>query len=214
MQTITTPLPREKIGEIKIYENGEPLVTIPESKKLVLLHEHKYLSPLLRTSVRDRLVQGANSLPEGYKLLVVTAYRPITMQQELYRNRLWQMAKAYPFQMIFLHWKWKRMVRQYTAPPGGSSHQCGAAVDVTILDIENKRLDMGTSFNDFGEKVHTHSTLISDEQKKNRAMLFELMTNVGFANYPLEWWHYSYGDRMWAAYNEKERCFYGPLYEK
>jgi len=211
MQKITTPLPREKIREIEIRENGEPLVAITESEKLILLREHKYLSPLLRTSVRDRLVQAANSLPDGYKLLIVTAYRPITMQRELYRNRLRQMAKAHPFQMIFLHWRWKRIVRQYTSPPGGSSHQCGAAIDVTILDKDGNRLDMGTSFNDFGEKVHTYSSLISDEQKKNRMMILELMAGVGFVNYPMEWWHYSYGDRMWAAYSGEKECFYGPL---
>ncbi len=213
MQSITAGLSREEIKKIPIEENSEPLVVIPESEKLMLLHEHKYLSPVLRTSVRDLLVKAAHNLPEGYKLLVVTAYRPISMQRELYRNRLWQMAKAYPLHMLFLYTRWRRIVRQYTAPPGGSSHQCGAAVDVSILDKDGNCLDMGTSFTDFGEKVHTSSPLVSEEQKKNRAMLLELMTGAGFVNYPLEWWHYSYGDRMWAAYGGKEKCFYGPIQE-
>jgi D-alanyl-D-alanine dipeptidase len=24
------------------------------------------------------------------------------------------------------------------------------------------------------------------------------MTEAGFVNYPLEWWHWSYGDKYWA----------------
>ncbi|HWC57907.1 MAG TPA: M15 family metallopeptidase [Candidatus Paceibacterota bacterium] len=211
MQHITTGLPLEAIKKVIIEENNEPLVQIPEGEKIKLMHEHKYLSPLLRKSAYDLLVKAADKLPEGYKLLIVTAYRPVSMQRELWKNRLWQMAKSYPFQMIFRYKKWRKTASQYTAPPGGSSHQCGAAVDLTILDKDDNRLDMGTSFTDFGKKVHTNSNLVSDEQKKNRRMLLDLMAEVGFVNYPLEWWHYSYGDQMWAAYSGKGKCFYGSI---
>ncbi len=211
MQQITTGLPLTEIKRIKIQENGESLVSIPENDKLILLHEHKYLVPFLRKSVCERLVEASNSLPEGYKLLVITAYRPITMQKKLWRNRLWQMAKAHPFQMIFQHRKWRKTAAQYTAPPGGSSHQCGAAVDLAVLDSNGNRLDMGTSLTDFGKKVHTNSLLVSEEQIKNRKMLLDIMQKAGFINYPLEWWHYSYGDRTWAAYSKKDQCFYGPI---
>jgi D-alanyl-D-alanine dipeptidase len=30
-------------------------------------------------------------------------------------------------------------------------------------------------------------------------------------NYPAEWWHYSYGDRMWAAYSNRRTAIYGVL---
>jgi len=212
MQQITIGFSKEEIKKVEVEENNEPLVPIPEGEKIKLLHEHTYLSPVLRKTACELLVKVAHNLPEGYKLLIVTAYRPISMQKEMWRNRLWQMAKAHPFQMIFQYWKWKKVASQYTAPPGGSSHQCGAAVDLTILDENDNRLDMGTSFTEFGKKVHTDSDLVSDEQKKNRKMLFNLMTEVGFVNYSLEWWHYSYGDRMWAAYRREKKCFYGPIY--
>lgn len=35
------------------------------------------------------------------------------------------------------------------------------------------------------------------------------MKKNGFVNYPNEWWHFCYGDRMWAAYSGKKTCFYG-----
>jgi D-alanyl-D-alanine dipeptidase len=209
--TITKALSVGKIREIKINENNESLVPIIETEKLILLKKHKFLMPLLRKSVSDLLTQASQNLPNGYKILVVTAYRPLWMQKKLWKNRLWQMAKKYPFKMVFNYPRWKREVRKYTSPPGGSSHQCGAAVDVTLLDNNNNRIDMGTTLTDFGEKVNTYSEQISPKQKENRKILYDTMTKVGFINYPLEWWHFSYGDRMWAAYSEKTECFYGPI---
>ena len=37
------------------------------------------------------------------------------------------------------------------------------------------------------------------------------MKNAGFANYPLEWWHFSYGDRLWAAYTNQKEAVYDVL---
>lgn len=102
-------------------------------------------------------------------------------------------------------------MNRYTSPPGGSSHQYGGATDVTIINPQGERLDMGTTLTDFGVKVHTENNLITDEQRKNRKVLYDAMTKAGFVNYPLEWWHYSYGDRMWAAYSRRSVCFYGPI---
>ncbi len=208
---ISKGLPVEEIRKIIIRENNEPLVEIMENDKIKLLQEHKYLSPYLRKSVRDRLISTSNTLPAGYTLLIVTAYRPLWMQKELWRRRLKQMAKAHPFKMIFQYKKWRKMAAQYTSPPGGSSHQSGGAVDLTVIDEKGNRLDMGTTLTDYGKKVHTENDLITQEQKQNRKILYDAMTEAGFVNYPLEWWHFCYGDRMWAAYTHRTECFYGPL---
>ena len=210
---ITTSLPREEIFKVPVHESGEPLVEIIENDKIKLLKEHAFLSPYIREGVLDVLIRASNNLPLNHKLLIVTAYRPISMQKKLWRNRLIQMAKRHPFKMIFRYKEWVNLASKYTAPPGGSSHQCGAAVDVTILDQNNERLDMGTSFTDFGSIVNTHTDLITEKQKQNRRMLYEVMTKAGFVNYPLEWWHYSYGDRMWAAYGRKTHALYGRIEE-
>ncbi len=47
------------------------------------------------------------------------------------------------------------------------------------------------------------------EQKQNRAILKNAMEKAGFKNYPHEWWHFCYGDRMWSAYSKQKECFYG-----
>jgi len=208
---ITKGLPLETIKKVNVEENQEELVEIKETPRLTLLSEHTFLDPRIRKSVANKLVQAANNLPDGYTLLLITAYRPIWMQRKLWRQRLWQMAKHEPFKMIFHFREWKRTAQRYTSPPGGSSHQCGAAVDVTVIDPKGNRLDMGTSLTAFGEKCNSWHDSLTDQQKTNRKLLYDAMIQAGFVNYPLEWWHYSYGDRMWAAYSNRAKCFYGPL---
>jgi len=208
---ITKGLPLEEIKKIVINETREPLVEITETERITLLKDHRYLDPRLRKSARDLLSTAANNLPAGHKLLVVTAYRPIWMQKELYRRREKQLAIKHPFLMIFQYPKWRKLVNRYTSPPGGSSHQYGGAADVTIIDPQGNRLDMGTTLTDYGIKVHTENDLITDEHRNNRKILYEAMIKAGFANYPLEWWHYSYGDRMWAAYTGRSECIYGRI---
>ena len=34
------------------------------------------------------------------------------------------------------------------------------------------------------------------------------MKKAGFVNYPPEWWHWSYGDRYWAAALNKKFAIY------
>ncbi len=208
---IITGLPVENIRKIIIEENNESLTKIIPNERILLLTEHKFLYPYLRKSVVEKLYKAGANLPNGYKILVVTAYRPISMQKKLWRQRLIQLAKRHPIMMVMNFRRWLNTARRYTSPPGGSSHQCGAAVDVTVIDEIGNRLDMGTTLTDFGKKVNTFCDEITSKQEENRKLLFEAMTMAGFVNYPLEWWHYSYGDRMWAAYTKKDKCFYGPL---
>lgn len=208
---ITKGLPLETIKKVRVLENNEGLVEVKETSRLKLLSEHKFLDPRLRKSTAELLLKAADNLPEGHTLLLITAYRPIWMQKRLWRQRLWQMAKHQPFKMIFNFREWKRTAQRYTSPPGGSSHQCGAAVDVTVVDSKGERLDMGTNLTAFGEKCNTWNDSMTSEQKANRKLLYDVMIQAGFVNYPMEWWHYSYGDRMWAAYSNRNECFYGPL---
>ena len=49
----------------------------------------------------------------------------------------------------------------------------------------------------------TDSQKISPEAQTNRKIMGDVLTKVGFVNYPTEYWHWSYGDRYWA-YHKKE----------
>jgi hypothetical protein len=91
--------------------------------------------------------------------------------------------------------------------------QKGAQDNVDALVCNGELVDMGTKPQALAEKkvVEMFSELITDEQKQNRTILREVMESVGFVWYPGEWWHYCYGDRMWAVYTEQKECFYGPI---
>ena len=89
-----------------------------------------------------------------------------------------------------------------------SGHSTGGAVDVTLFYC-GKEMDCGSSYLEFTAKTPTWSKELSYCQKHNRFILYNAMTQAGFVNYPLEWWHYCYGDKMYAAYKFEKQAFYG-----
>ena len=73
-----------------------------------------------------------------------------------------------------------------------SSHSRGSTVDVSLVELKtNKELDMGTPFDYFGIESHTFFKNISENQKSNRMILYNIMLDNGFKNYSKEWWHYT-----------------------
>jgi D-alanyl-D-alanine dipeptidase len=98
-------------------------------------------------------------------------------------------------------------------------HQTGGAIDVTLCDSKGLELNMGTKYAEFTDKTRTYplkddKLLINESELKNRTILYNAITSTGLLNYPMEWWHYSFGDRAWAAYSELKKCPYGCVNEK
>jgi len=76
-----------------------------------------------------------------------------------------------------------------------SGHSRGATVDLTLLRCEGGRceeLDMGTPFDFFDTRANTDSPLAGPTQRQHRQQLVAAMARHGFANYPMEWWHFTY----------------------
>jgi zinc D-Ala-D-Ala dipeptidase len=38
----------------------------------------------------------------------------------------------------------------------------------------------------------------------------EPLADIGYINYPAEWWHWSYGERYWAFQASHDSALYGP----
>lgn len=73
-----------------------------------------------------------------------------------------------------------------------SGHSRGSTVDLTLYDMKTeKEVDMGGTFDYFGEESHPDYKNITPEQYKNRMMLRQAMTNHGFEPLPTEWWHFT-----------------------
>ncbi|MFI3262048.1 MAG: M15 family metallopeptidase [Rikenellaceae bacterium] len=128
----------------------------------------------------------------GYDIELTYGYRSLSLQRELFEKNGGNKSK--------------------TADPnnGGGGHQTGGAVDLRLTKDGN-HIDMGGDFDEFNNKTATFSPHISNEQRAARKILYDAMTIEGFENYPNEWWHYCYGDRMWAAYSAKRKAIYGSI---
>jgi D-alanyl-D-alanine dipeptidase len=117
-----------------------------------------------------------------------------------------------------------REVSRYWAPPSTdparpSPHSTGGAFDLTLTWQDGEPLFMGGIFDDAsvishtdhfdGQKAAEAFSFSAEEARANRRLLFWVMTEAGFANYPDEWWHYSWGDQMWAAQTGAPAAIYG-----
>ena len=64
-------------------------------------------------------------------------------------------------------------------------------------------------FKDFAENEVKPLAQEVDETEHFPEETVAKMQKLGFANFPAEWWHFCYGDKMWAAYKSKKTAFYG-----
>jgi len=89
----------------------------------------------------------------------------------------------------------------------------GAAVDLTLIG-EHGPFDLGTPIDATPEQSNGacffDAANISREARTNRALLADVLTATGLANYPAEWWHWSFGDRYWAYLEDRDDALYGP----
>jgi D-alanyl-D-alanine dipeptidase len=121
-----------------------------------------------------RVAAAARS--EGYLLHVYDAYRPVRAT------------------LAMVDWT-ERTGQQHLLRDGyiasRSRHNLGLAIDLTLAGAATGLvLDMGTPFDTFSSDAHTANA--SGRALDNRRALRRLMEREGFANYPQEWWHYSY----------------------
>ncbi|CAA6815351.1 MAG: D-alanyl-D-alanine dipeptidase (EC [uncultured Sulfurovum sp.] len=73
-----------------------------------------------------------------------------------------------------------------------SGHSRGSTVDLSIIDLETqKALDMGSTFDFFGERSWLKYQQITAKQRANRMLLNALMLKHGFKAYAEEWWHFT-----------------------
>ena len=73
-----------------------------------------------------------------------------------------------------------------------SGHSRGSTVDLTLFDMTTeKEVDMGGTFDYFGELSHPDYTDITEEQYANRMILRDAMIKHGFRPLEEEWWHFT-----------------------
>lgn len=174
--------------------------------------EHpRYDGVYLRSEVAKRLQGAAENLDNIYKLVVRAGHRPIEVQKRIlvecaeeYREEHPEISEAEALE----HARTFVSDPDITLPP----HVCAAAVDVDVIDTEtDKLLDFGSKMNDDTEKSFLYYPDLTDTQKANRLMLTTAMLDAGFASCMPEWWHFSYGDQVWAWFYGEDSSLYSPV---
>jgi zinc D-Ala-D-Ala dipeptidase len=161
----------------------------------------------VRKSVADMIQKSQQLLPTGLFLLVRCGYRTPEVQDRQYRIDYEDLRREHP------SWSTERLdleIVKRTDPPDIGPHCTGGAIDLSLVDLHGKPLDMGTNMGEFTNKSFTYNNQLTIEQRTNRQILLDAMETVGFLNFPAEWWHFSYGDRDWAYVNETQ-AFYGQI---
>ncbi|NAS25853.1 dipeptidase [Herbidospora sp. NEAU-GS84] len=199
------------VGRTPIRECGEPLVDL---RAVPALRVDPRMAPTgpghahLRLGVVDRLVTAQTYLPPGLYFLVIEGFRPVALQKEYFDAHKDRLRAAEPGHDE--DWYHVRASR-YISPPDVAPHVAGAAVDLTLCDVDGAELWLGTEVNDTDtEHCHTASPSVTGEAADRRRMLSDALTSAGFVNYPTEWWHWSHGDRYWARVTDAEAARYGP----
>ena len=137
-----------------------------------------YDKPLcfLHKEAAQRLSRAVELLkPMGLRIKIWDGYRPVEAQ--------WRLFQHTPDPLYVSH------------PETGIRPHCrGIAIDLTLIDQEDRELPMGTAFDDFRPLAHHGNQDIGLEEQKNRLLLAGVMALAGFEHLGSEWWHYQLSD--------------------
>lgn len=151
-----------------------------------------------RPEVAKRLAKARALLPSGYHFIVRDAWRPAFVQAQIYFDFIVSFQRKHP------SWTRKRATEEtekFVANwkgPTASGHMRGAALDLRIVDVRGRRLPMRSSALTYQENAAPDHPRLSSRLRKNREMLRRVMFAAGFVNVHNEFWHFSYGDHIWA----------------
>ena len=152
-----------------------------------------YLAPtalLTREAAESLKAVSDEAMQMGYRLKIYDAYRPqcavdhfvrwaadvsdTTMRRYFYPD----VDKSLLFEQDYIMEK--------------SGHTRGSTVDLTLFDMTTeKEVDMGGTFDWFGNEIHPDYRGVTETQFANRMILRELMLRHGFKPLESEWWHFT-----------------------
>ena len=190
----------------------------------------------LRQGVRSRLLSAqvhltTLTLKDGgqpLRLAVFDAWRPLSVQAFMVHQAVKQECSRRgidsddPDQKDMLS-SVHEEVSRFWAPPSPDlctppPHSTGAAVDLTLMDANEEVLDLGGEIDAIGpESLPLHHAAEAAETPDGEAALFHerrcllhcVMTEAGFVRHPNEWWHFSFGDQLWAWTVNADHAIYG-----
>lgn len=205
-------------AELFIFESPHPYHKLGAPYQLSPVSSPYYL----RENVGDRLITANQYLQAEYphlRILVFDAYRPIEVQQFMVDHAFQQQLKVTGLTLELLSEQqrqqlWEEVYKFWASPSHDPAtpppHSTGAAVDVTLFDIVTvSALNMGSDIDEISPRSQPDYFAESSdptelEYHRNRQILKQVMTRAGFLQHLHEWWHFSYGDQMWAWLHNRQ----------
>ena len=223
-------------NKIPIKDNGDKLIAIPSYLNCLDPHPYSHLGApykdktsiwKLREEVVNRLLKVNDYLisKSSFYLLICDSWRPLEVQEFMFKRAFllecekseieasFKNRKSYPSILKKVEKFWAYPSFDSRCPP---PHSTGGALDVCLSDKQGNLVEMGSKVDqmdessnpDFYENIRNEEAIIWNSRRK---LLSEIMTKFGFAQHPNEWWHFSYGDQLWAWKNKKANALYGKI---
>jgi len=222
---------------IPIVENNEKLVQIPCNIDFISPHPYLALGApyknkvklwSLREGVVYRLIKANNYLQrlnKNYSLIIYDSWRPIEVQQFMYDYAFKYECKkrglnikvkdknSYPEIINDVEKFWAYPYSDENRPP---PHSTGGAIDLAIADNSGNLIDMGGEIDAMDESAHPDCYLYQNTEEAKiwnfrRMILRKVMIKFDFVQHPNEWWHFSYGDQLWAWSSKNKEAIYGKV---
>ncbi|WP_340066847.1 M15 family metallopeptidase [Ascidiimonas aurantiaca] len=203
------------VPSIWVRENHSPLVSLMDTNFNLIFEpsiskDYKYL---VREDILIKIGRISKQLNRQNKILIIrSAWRSYEHQKLLWDSKFIYFQKKHPEKSNI---EIKDIISYFIAPPTMSMHATGGAVDALIYDkFENSVMDFGTNNGleiYLSKKCYPYYPDLSPEVKKNRALLISLFEDEDFVCDLKEYWHFDYGNVIWAIEKEKEYAIYGPI---
>ncbi|MDC3069657.1 D-Ala-D-Ala dipeptidase [Prochlorococcus sp. AH-736-D21] len=223
-------------NKIPIEDNGDKLIAIPGDLNFIDPHPYfKLGAPYkdksflwkLREEVVNRLVKVNDYLITNnhFYLLIYDSWRPLEVQEFMFKRAFLLECQKLEIDVSLKNMKSYasilKKVEKFWAYPSYDSkspppHSTGGALDVCLSDKYGNLIEMGSSVDqmdetsnpDFYKNLKNEEAIIWNSRRK---LLRDVMTKFGFSQHPNEWWHFSYGDQLWAWKNKKVTAIYGKI---
>ena len=224
-------------NKIPIKDSEDKLIAIPSYFKF--FNPHPYLclgAPYkdkesiwkLREEVVNRLIKVNDYLESqnsNFCLLIYDSWRPLEVQEFMFNRAFFSECQrldikspiknmqSYPSIIKEVEKFWAYPSFDEKCPP---PHSTGGALDISLSDRYGNPVEMGSDIDQMDETAKPDFYENLDDEKaivwnSRRDLLNEIMVKHGFVQHPNEWWHFSYGDQLWAWKNKKTNALYGKI---
>lgn len=225
---------------VPIVDSDEPLLPLPAALLRLEPHPYVAVGApygagqcpfQLRQGVVQRLLEAQAWLQQQqptWRLAIVDGWRPLAVQRHMVNYAIAEQCQiqavdpAVPSPQLAAI---QAEVGRFWAPPSDDPttpppHSTGAAVDLTIATGSGAVLDMGGAIDAIGavsEPDHYAQRALASPQgsealwHNRRHLLQASMASAGFCQHPNEWWHFSWGDQLWAWRGGHPQACYGRL---